>query len=225
MVLVRDVTSGAFAPRYMPNYRIVEIHRPNRIMVRDEKGIESVRRSAHLKVCELKDKMATMVPDADEYRQSGRNTKLLSHPKDVPDLWFSSETEKKGKIPPEVEISMVNVMPKQKISGSTDLTNGSSEISPDNTVKTPIANTCSEFIADCMRDIRKHSEISPDAAVKEETEKLHGNQTWFQNPVNCVSKWSKAIKMGVVHSMGLDTSYTATVSPRGNEKHEFSFFL
>ena len=114
-----------------------------------------------------------MVPDADEYRQFGRNTKLLLHPKDVPDLRFSSETEKKGEIPPEVEISMVNVMPKQKISGSTDLTNGSGEILPDNTVKTPVANTCSEFIVDCMRDIRKHSKISPEAAVKETTRELN----------------------------------------------------
>ena len=37
LVLVRDTTSGAFAPRYMPKYRIVAIHGPNRIVVRDEK--------------------------------------------------------------------------------------------------------------------------------------------------------------------------------------------
>ena len=43
LVLVRDVTSGAFAPRYSPNYRIVAIHGPNRIVVRDEKGNETVR--------------------------------------------------------------------------------------------------------------------------------------------------------------------------------------
>ena len=136
LVLVRDVTSGAFAPKYMPNYRIVEIHGPNRIMVRDEKGIESVRRSSHLKACELKDKMATMVPDTDEYKQFGRNTKLLLHPKDVPDLQFSSETERKGRIPPEVEISMVNVTTNQEISDSTDLMIRSGEISPENTVET-----------------------------------------------------------------------------------------
>ena len=88
LVLVRDVTSRAFAPRYMPNYRVVEIHRPNRIVVRDEKGVESVRRSSHLKVCELKDEMAAMLLDTDKYRQFGRNTKLLLHPKDVPDLQF-----------------------------------------------------------------------------------------------------------------------------------------
>ena len=63
LVLVRDVTSGAFAPRYMPNYRVVEIHGPNRIVVRDEKGVETVRRSSHLKACDLKDKVAAMLPD------------------------------------------------------------------------------------------------------------------------------------------------------------------
>ena len=56
LVLVRDTTSGAFAPRYMPNYRIVAIHSPNRIVVRDEKGNETLRRASHLKVCDWKTK-------------------------------------------------------------------------------------------------------------------------------------------------------------------------
>ena len=127
LVLVRDVMLGTFAPRYMHNYRIVEIYGPNRIVVRDKKGIESVRRLSHLKVCELKDKMTTMVPDTDEYRQFGRNTKLLLHPKDVPNLQFSSKTEKKGKISPEVEISMINVTP---VTSNIGLVEKSSEISP-----------------------------------------------------------------------------------------------
>ena len=218
LVLVRDVTSEAFALRYMPNYRIVEIHGPNRIVVRDGKGIESVRRSSHLKVCELKDKIAATLPDIDEYRQFGRNTKLLLHPKDVPDLQFSSKTEKKGEILPEVEISMVNVMPKQKISSSTDLTKRSGEILPDKSVKMPVINANSEYIIDCMRELKKHGEIPPEMAAKEETDKLHETRTWFQNPVTCVSKWSKALKMGVVYSMGLDPSHTATMDPGENDK-------
>ena len=145
----------------MPNYRVVEIHGPNRIMVRDEKGIESMRRSSHLKTCELKDKMATMVPDADKYRQLGRNMKLLLHPKDVPDLQLKYETEKKSEIPPKVEISMVNVITKQEISDSTELTDRSGEILPNNAVKTPVANACSEFIVDCRKNIRKYNEILP----------------------------------------------------------------
>ena len=50
LVLVRDITSGAFVLRYSPNYRIVAIHGPNRIVVRYEKGNEMVRRASHLKV-------------------------------------------------------------------------------------------------------------------------------------------------------------------------------
>ena len=172
-MLVRDVTSGAFALRYMPNYRVVEIHGPNRIVVRDEKGIESVRRSSHLKACELKDKVTAMLSDTDEYSQFGRNTKLLLHPKDVPDLQFTSKTEKKGKISPEVEISMVNVMPKQKVASSTDLVERSGKISPQKSVEIPFINAGSEYIVDCMDDLKKDGEIPPEAAAKEETDKLH----------------------------------------------------
>ena len=44
----------------MPNYRIVAIHGPNRIVVRDEKGNETLRRASHLKVCDWKQKVASM---------------------------------------------------------------------------------------------------------------------------------------------------------------------
>ena len=141
-----------------------------------------------------------MVPDAEEYRWFGRNTKLLLHPKDVPDLQFSSETEKKGKILLEIEISMASVITNQEIPDSTDLMSRSGEISPENTVETSVTNACSEHIVDCMGNIRKNSEIWLEAAVNEENENLHENQTWFQNPVNCVSKWSKALKMDVVYT-------------------------
>ena len=120
---------------------------------------------------------------------------------------------------------MVNVITKQEISDSTDLTNRSGEISPENIVKTPVTNVCSEFIVDSMRNLRKHSEISPEAPTKEETEKLNEKRTWFQNPVNWINKWSKALGMGVVHSMGLDTNHTAMTKPTENDKHGFSFFL
>ena len=51
LVLVRDVTSGAFTPRYTPNYWILAIHGPNRFVVRDEKGNETVRRESKNKSC------------------------------------------------------------------------------------------------------------------------------------------------------------------------------
>ena len=89
----------------------------------------------------------------------------------------------------------------------------------------PVTNVCIEFIVDGVRSLMKYSEISPEAPTNEETEKLNEKQAWFQNPANCVSKWSKALKMGVVHSMGLDTDHTADMSQRENDKHSFSFFL
>ena len=109
LVLVRDMTSGAFAPRYMPNYRIVAIHIPNRIVVRDEKGNKTLRRASHLKVCDWKQKVASMAPEHEEYDKFGRSTKLLLHPKDIPDLQLDRKARNRGEISPDKEISMIEV--------------------------------------------------------------------------------------------------------------------
>ena len=108
-MLVRDTTSGAFAPRYMPNYRVVAIHGPNRIVVRDEKGNETLRRASHLKVCGWKQKVVSIAPEQEEYDKFGRNTKLLIHPKDVPDLQFDRKARNKGEISLDTKISMIEV--------------------------------------------------------------------------------------------------------------------
>ena len=120
LVLVRDVTSKAFAPRYSPNYRIVAIHGPNRIVVRDEKGNKTVRRGSHLKVCDLKAKVASMIPEQNEYSSFGRSTKLLLHPKNIPDLQCSSKTELRGEILPEIETSVVQNVPDLQFSSKTE---------------------------------------------------------------------------------------------------------
>ena len=99
---------------------------------------------------------------------------------------LAQKTEEKGEILPEVEISMVNVMPKQKISGSTDFTKRSSKISPDDSVKIPVINENSEFIVDCRGDLNKHGVIPPEAVAKDEIDNLHEKQTWLQNPVNYI---------------------------------------
>ena len=91
LVLVRDPDSPVFHPKYLPNYRVKEIHGNNRIVVQDEKGNLSTRRASHVKKCPLKDKIAMMVPTDAEYSQFGRPAKLLIHPKDVPDLKFPGE--------------------------------------------------------------------------------------------------------------------------------------
>ena len=206
-MLVRDVTLGAFTPRYMPNYRIVEIHGPNRIVVRDERGNETVRRASHLKACELKDK-------------------LLLHPNDVTDLQFTPTGDGKGEIPPEVEISLINIEVNREKHDSTDLMSKSGKISPENIAKKMGINTCNEYIVGFTGDSKKtSSKISLEAAVNKESENLPKNPAWFQKPIICVSKWSKALKTGVVHSMGLDTGHTACINQEEDDKHSFSFFL
>ena len=106
------MTLGAFTPRYMPNYRIVEIHGPNRIVVRDKKGIESMRRSSHLKVCELKDKMATMVPDDRQVQTVWKETRNCCYTQKMSQISsLAQKLKRRAKFSPEVEISMINVTP------------------------------------------------------------------------------------------------------------------
>ena len=59
------------------------------------------------------------------------------------------------------------------VTSSTALVEKSGKISSQSSLKMPIINAGSEFIVDCMGDLRKHGEILPEAATKEETEKLH----------------------------------------------------
>ena len=91
----------------MPNYRIVAGHGANRIVVRDEKGNETLRRASHLKACDWKQKVSNMVPGQQEYDKFGRSTKLLIHPRDILDLQFDRNTRNKGEISPETEISTI----------------------------------------------------------------------------------------------------------------------
>ena len=86
LVLVKDPESAAFEPRYMPNYRVTAIFGRNRIEVQDEKGNKSLRRAAHIKVCQPVDKVIEQLPPHTVYEQYGRTSKLLIHPKDDPNI-------------------------------------------------------------------------------------------------------------------------------------------
>ena len=88
LVLVKDLESAVFEPRYMPNYRVTAIFGRNRIEVQDEKGNKSLRRAAHVKVCQPVDKVIDQLPPQTVYQQYGRVSKLLIHPKDVPHIPF-----------------------------------------------------------------------------------------------------------------------------------------
>ena len=51
------------------------------------------------------------------------------------------------------------------------------------------------------------------------------NRKWLYNLVNCISTWSKALRQGVVNSVGLDMMHAASIPAMENGKPEFSFFL
>ena len=211
LMLVRDPTSGAFAPRYMPNYRIVAIHGPNRITVRDEKGNETVRRASHLKVCDWKQKVTSMVPDQGKYDKFGRSTKPLLHPKDIPNVQFDRKARNKGEISPDVENSMIEVnitsgrdeygeiLPKQlaiEVSSDTsadkeksedilDLCEESGEFPPKvrNQVQNQIFNLSKQYIAGSVEECVNQSNSS-----KGRFDDKDNTNTWFYSPMNCVSK-------------------------------------
>ena len=86
LVLVKDPESAVFEPRYMPNYRITAIFGRNRIEVQDERGNKSLRCAAHVKACHPVDKVVDQLPPQTVYEQYGRASKLLIHPKDVPQI-------------------------------------------------------------------------------------------------------------------------------------------
>ena len=248
LVLVRDLTSGAFAPRYMPNYRIVAIHGPNRITVRDEKGNESVRRASHLKVCDWKQKVTGMVPDQDEYDTFGRSTKLLIHPKDIPNVQFDSKARNKGVISPDVENSIIEVkdtsgrdeygeIPSKqlpiKVSSDTsadkeksvdilDLCVENGEFSPkvQSSVEKQLFNFDKQYIADSVA-----GDVSDGGNSGRQFKNKGNTSGWFYSPVNCVSKWSKALKQGVSNSIGLERLHTVRITAGESEKSGFSFFL
>ena len=49
--------------------------------------------------------------------------------------------------------------------------------------------------------------------------------TWFYSPMDCVSKWSQALKQGVSNSIGLERLHTASTTAGESEKPNFLFFL
>ena len=239
-----DPTSGMFAPRYMPNYRIVAIQGPNRITVRDEKGSESVRRASHLKLCDWKEKLISMVPDPGEYDKFGRSTKSLIHPKDIPDVQFDRKTGNKGEILPEAENSVIEVnatsgreedgeippeqLPIKGLSDASanneifvetlDLCEERGEFSPkvQNLVEKKLVNLDKQYIADSVRERLNDGENGGSQSGG----KGNGNR-WFCSPMNCVSKWSKALKQGVSNSMGYIQQASLKGRVRSQTFHSF----
>ena len=216
-VLVRDVTSGAFAPRYTPHNRVVAVHGPNRIVITDEKGNESVRRASHLKHCDTKTKFASMVPENKEYEEFGRSTKLLIHPKDIPELHFPEENNTNTTeqvVINNINESIVDVAAKRHETG---------EILPELRVD----NDNNSVAGYKVKSVDKQAEISP---VKRDIQ-AHSNNgephigNWFSFSVTGMSKLSNALKEGMFGQKGGCPTDMAKHLRSGAEDEGFTFFL
>ena len=96
MVLVRDLDSAVFEPRYQPNYRVTAIFGDNWIKVQDEKEHKSVQRSSHIKYVEPAEKLVQQLPAKETLQKYGRSSKLLIATIDIPDLGFKLEKTEKS---------------------------------------------------------------------------------------------------------------------------------
>ena len=119
-------------------------------------------------MCDAKAKVAAMTPDQSEYNSFGRSTKLLLHPRDIPDLQFSPKTEDKGEILPETEVSVVQVL------RTTGKVEESGEISPplQETIKLPDINSSHEYIVEATDNQKRHGEIPPEAVEEKGKDRL-----------------------------------------------------
>ena len=105
MVLVKDPDAAVFEPRYQPNFKVTAIFGNNRIEVQDERGHKSIRRSAHVKYIEPREKVEKQLPSKEVIKNYGRSAKLLLAPRDIPDLHFAvAEREDKGDSPEKTDV-------------------------------------------------------------------------------------------------------------------------
>ena len=93
-VLVRDINSGVFEPKYSPNYRIIAIYGNNHIAVKALDGKVQVWHRGHIKKIDPVDKVISLLPSTEVYQKFGRKTKLLIHPDNIPDTNISLQSRK-----------------------------------------------------------------------------------------------------------------------------------
>ena len=107
-------------------------------------------------MCDWKEKVTSMIPDPREYDKFGRSTKLLIHPKDIPDVQFDRKTDSKSEILPEAENSMIEV-------NVTSAGEEYGEIPPDQqTIKASSDTSVNNEISVETLDLREErSEFSP----------------------------------------------------------------
>ena len=101
LVLVRDINSGVFEPKYSLNYRIIAIYGNNHIAVKAPDGKVQVRHRGHTKKIDPVDKVISLLPSTEDYQKFGRKTKLLIHPDNIPDTNISLPSRKQTEVSTE----------------------------------------------------------------------------------------------------------------------------
>ena len=132
---------------------------------------------------------------------------------------------KYGKILPKqlaIEVSSDTSADKEKSVDILDLCEESGEFPPKvrNQVQNQMFNLSKQYIAGSVEECVNQSNSS-----RGWFDDKDNTDTWFFSPMNCVSKWSKALKQGVTNSMGLEKIHTASTAAGESEKPDFSFFL
>ena len=116
LVLVRDISSGVFEPKYSPNYRVIAIYGNNHIAVKAPDGKVQVRRRGHIKKIDPVDKVISLLPSTEDYQKFRRKTKLLIHPDNIPDTNISLPSRKQTETSTEYsEISENYQDPREKL--------------------------------------------------------------------------------------------------------------
>ena len=118
-MLVRNVNSGMFEPKYSPNYRIIAIYGNNHIAVKAPDGKVQVQHRGHIKKIDPVDKVIYLLPSAEDYQEFGRKTKLLIHPDNIPDTNISLPSRKQTKMTSgesEIGENYLNSLEKLKVS-------------------------------------------------------------------------------------------------------------
>ena len=69
LVLVRNVNSVIFEPKYSPNYRIIAIYGNNHIAVKAPDGKVQVWCRGHIKKIDPVDKVISLVPSPEDYQK------------------------------------------------------------------------------------------------------------------------------------------------------------
>ena len=138
------------------------------------------------------------------------------------------QNEGKGKILLNTELSVTELMFDSRKSGScTEMIEKFGEIlpKPEILAQTTIINLSEQYIVGPTNDLKKHVEIPPAVAMNRQTDEIYESYTWFQNLVNCISKWSKALKQGAENSVGIESCHTAQGNSKESDSLGFSFFL